>query len=99
LERRYKELSEKGERLIEEAKRAEREAHEIHEAMQRSSRSLYQAPLQILPGPSTSGQFTPGQSIIVRRDPAIEELRSQVQELRRQVEELKALVKKADDKK
>ena len=99
LERRYKELSEKGERLIEEAKRVEREAHEIHEAMQRPARSLYQAPLQILPGQSASGQFMPGQSIIVRRDPAIEELRSQVQELRRQVEELKAMVKKAADKK
>ena len=99
LERRYKELSQKGERLMEEAKRAEHEAHEIHEAMERSVRLPYQAQLQMLPGPSASGQLMPGQTIVVRRDPAIEELRCQVQQLQRQVEELKAMVKKADDKK
>jgi hypothetical protein len=99
LERRYKELSEKAQRLTkegktEEAKRVEHEAHEVHEALERSGRLPYQAQVQILPG-----QLMPGQPINVRPDPAIEELRSQVQDMRRQVEELKALVKKAADKK
>ena len=54
-----------------------------------------------MPGQPQGGwqMLMPAQPVNARRDPAVEQLRSQVQELRREVEELKAMVEKAGEKK
>ncbi len=87
LERALRELKEKAEKLAQEGKteQAERVKHEARELQETLQRSASQP---------NAARPLPGQPLIVRPDPAVQELRSQMQDLRRQVEELRAQLKK-----